>query len=153
MNTEITITALNDLIEINNDRIVGYKTALKEVNDFELETLFSKFILTSEKCAAELRMEVVKLDGETEEGTKNTGKLHRLWMDFKAAFKENNKESILESCEFGDNIAVKTYTDTLNDNAENLDPILQKLITNQQDCIKQEYKEILQHISVEEEKK
>jgi uncharacterized protein (TIGR02284 family) len=153
MNKEITIAALNELVEINNDRIVGYETAMKEIDDSELHVLFSKCILTSEKCAAELRTEIMTLDGEAEKGTKATGKLHRLWMDFKAAFKENNKASILESCEFGDNIAIKTYTDTLDDNLENLDPLLQKLIMTQQGLIKEEYAEIIHHISIEEAKK
>ena len=153
MDKEITIEALNDLVEINNDRIVGYETAMKEIDDSDLHLLFSKFILTSEKCAAVLRIEVAKLSGETETGTKNTGKLHRLWMDFKAAFKENNKLSILESCEFGDNIAVKTYTDTLDDNLQNLDPELQKIIMEQQNDIKKEYAEIIHLIALEEAKK
>lgn len=153
MHKEITIAALNELVEINNDRIVGYETAMKEIDDSDLHVLFSKCILTSEKCAAELRTEIMKLDGEAEKGTKATGKLHRLWMDFKAAFKENNKASILESCEFGDNIAIKTYTDTLDSNLEDLDPLLQKLIMTQQDLIKVEYAVIIHHIALEEAKK
>lgn len=150
MDKEITISALNDLVEINNDRIVGYETAMKEIDDSDLHVLFSKFILTSEKSAAELRIEVTKLNGKTDTGTKATGKLHRLWMDFKAAFKENNKASILESCEFGDNIAIKTYTDTLDGNLENLDSLLQKMIMEQHDLIKKEYAEIIHLISLEE---
>jgi uncharacterized protein (TIGR02284 family) len=153
MNKEITIDALNDLIEINNDRIVGYETAMNETDDSDLHVLFSKFILTSEKCAAQLRVEVTNLGGDTEKGTKNTGKLHRLWMDFKAAFKENNKSSILESCEFGDNTAIKTYSETLDSNLEDLDPLLQKLIMTQQEFIKEEYAEIIHLIAMDKEKK
>lgn len=153
MDKEIVIAALNDLVEINNDRIVGYETAKKETEDTDLHVLFGKFLLTSERFAAELRVEVMKLGGEKEEGTKASGKLHRLWMDFKAAFKENNRASILSSCEFGDEIAIKTYDETLDANLQNLDPAIQKMIMRQEELLKEEYIELQKLKSLADERK
>jgi uncharacterized protein (TIGR02284 family) len=138
MDKEKTIAALNDLVEINNDRIIGYETAIKESADSDLHALFNKFLLTSEKFVSELRVEITKLDGEKETGTKNTGKLHRLWMEFKALIKVDDRAAILSSCEFGDGEALKTYNETLDNNLENLDPTLQKMIMGQHDIIKEE---------------
>jgi uncharacterized protein (TIGR02284 family) len=152
MDNSNTINLLNDLIEINNDRMTGYETAIKEVDDSQLQHLFQTFITTSEKCALDLKKEVVKLGGETETGTRNTGKLHRLWMDFKNAFTENNKASVLDSCEFGDDVAVTTYQDTLKNNANELDMHLQTLITTQEDLISNELQEI-QKLKLAEETK
>ncbi len=143
MNKEVTISTLNDLIEINNDRIVGYETANKETKDADLHIIFSKFLETSKKNVDELKGRVLEVGGDTEKGTNVTGKLHRLWMDFKATFSENNRASILSSCEFGDDVAVKTYKENLDGNLENLDAALQSLIMKQQAAIEKEYNEIV----------
>ena len=39
MKTEKTIDVLNSLIEINNDRIYGYETASKEVEETDLKNV------------------------------------------------------------------------------------------------------------------
>jgi uncharacterized protein (TIGR02284 family) len=152
MENNKTIGVLNDLVEINNDRIIGYETAIKEVEDSELQHLFKTFIGTSEKCASDLRKEIVKLGGETETGTRNTGKLHRLWMDFKNTFSENNKASVLDSCEFGDDTAVTTYQDALKNNVDELDIHISTIISTQEDLIKSELLEI-QKLKLAEETK
>ena len=43
---EMTTTVLNDLIQINNDRIVGYERAMKELKDedADLKVLFTTMI-------------------------------------------------------------------------------------------------------------
>jgi uncharacterized protein (TIGR02284 family) len=138
MDKEITIAALNDLLEINNDRIVGYQTAIKDTVDSDLHTIFNKFLHTSETFASELRVEIGNLGGEKESGTKNTGKLHRLWMEFKTLLTVNDRGAVLNSCEFGDGEALKIYDETLENNLQNLDPMLQKMIMRQHSIIKQE---------------
>ncbi len=143
MHTEKTIDALNELVEINNDRIVGYQTALKETEDTDLHKLFTNFLLTSEQNNTSLKSEIFKLNNEPETGTKNTGKLHRLWMDFKALVTNNNRASILSSCEFGDDTALKTYEDVLNSNLENLSASHQNMISEQMADIRKEYTQIV----------
>jgi uncharacterized protein (TIGR02284 family) len=57
------ITVLNDLIRINNDRIVGYEKAADEARDIDvdLRAIFSRMSEESRQYAAELTQEVVKL--------------------------------------------------------------------------------------------
>ena len=76
---------LNDLLRINNDRIEGYDTAIKETkdSDVDLKALFRKMIEESKKYAAELTKEVIRRGGDPAEGTTNSGKLYRVWMDVK----------------------------------------------------------------------
>ena len=53
--------------------------------------------------------EVSRLGGTSAEGTLTTGKLHRVWMDVKAALTGKDREAILKSCEFGEGVAQDTY--------------------------------------------
>ena len=116
MNKEKSIEVLNTLIEINNDRIAGYETASKETEETDLQALFLGLKQTSEKCKTELVSEVVKLGGVPTEGTKTTGKLYRVWMDIKSALTGKDRKTILNSCEFGEDMAVDTYRKALRDN-------------------------------------
>lgn len=131
MENEKTIEALNTLITINNDRIEGYETAAKETEEQDLKTFFSDLRQTSLHCNKELSAEVTKLGGTAAEGTKTTGKFFRVWMDVKAALTGKDRKTILSSCEYGEDVAKKTYQDTLTNHAENLSPKLQTIIKSQ----------------------
>jgi uncharacterized protein (TIGR02284 family) len=126
-----TIEALNTLITINNDRTEGYETAAKETEEQDLKTFFSDLRQTSMHCNKELSAEVTKLGGTAAEGTKTTGKFFRVWMDVKAALSGKDRKTILNSCEYGEDVAKKTYQDTLTNHAENLSPKLQTIIKSQ----------------------
>jgi uncharacterized protein (TIGR02284 family) len=115
METQKSIAALNKLIEINNDRVEGYETASKETDSAELKSLFAGLQTTSQNNVTELRAEVSRLGGTPEEGTRVTGKFFRAWMDVKAALTGNDRQGILNSCEFGEDKALETYESVLED--------------------------------------
>ena len=118
MNTNDQISALNELIVINNDRIEGYDTASKETEDMDLKGLFAALQTTSQNNLSELRAAVQRLGGEVEEGTRTTGKFFRVWMDVKAALTGNDRGTILDSCEFGEDKALEAYQNALEDTAD-----------------------------------
>ena len=72
--TKATIEILNDLIEINNDRIIGYEKAIGELKDgdHDLKTLFAGMIDESRQIRMALGKEVQALGGEMESGTSTT---------------------------------------------------------------------------------
>jgi uncharacterized protein (TIGR02284 family) len=142
MNKEKSIEALNKLIEINNDRIEGYNTALSATKEPDLKTLFSQFILTSEKCNIELANEVQKLGGKPIEGTKITGKFFRAWMDVKSALTKNDRQTILSSCETGEDVAVDTYYKVLRNDIESITAEQQKMINAQFALIKADHDKV-----------
>src|SRR6476660_4096552 len=109
MTTTDSITALNELIEINNDRVAGYRKAIEETSDSNLRSTFLELINTSEKNLSELIEAVYNLGGKPEEGTKTTGKIYRVWMDAKAALTGGNRHQILSSCEYGEDVALGAY--------------------------------------------
>jgi len=142
MNNEKSIDVLNTLIEINNDRIEGYETASKETEESDLQSLFSGFIETSEKCRAELAEEVERLGGTPTEGTKTSGKFFRAWMDVKAAITGKDRKAILSSCEFGEDKAVDTYEKAMQNDDDDLGIEQRSIIAEQYDLIKADHDEV-----------
>ena len=142
METAKTTDVLNELITINNDRIEGYQTASDETEEQDLKALFSQFIFTSQKCKSELVSEVSRLGGEIAEGTKTSGKFFRVWMDVKAALTGKDRKAILDSCEFGEDVAVDTYEKALKDDLEELTSEHQSMLRAQLSVIKADHDKI-----------
>ena len=122
---------LNTLITINNDRIEGYETASNETEEQDLKSLFAQLTSTSKKCKQELVDEVSKLGGTAAEGTLTIGKFFRVWMDVKAALTGKDRKLILNSCEYGEDIAKDTYKKALANDSENLSAEQQTMIKAQ----------------------
>jgi uncharacterized protein (TIGR02284 family) len=142
MDNEKTIEVLNTLITINNDRIEGYETAAKETEDQDLKTLFAHFSATSLKCKTELKIEVSKLGGTPAEGTMASGKFFRMWMDVKAALTSKDRKAILNSCEYGEDMAKDTYEKALKNDAENLSSEQQTMIKAQHTLLKADHDKV-----------
>ncbi|RYE20541.1 MAG: PA2169 family four-helix-bundle protein [Sphingobacteriaceae bacterium] len=112
---EETVETLNDLIEINNDRIEGYDRAIKESTEenADLIDLFKSLIDESHSCKMALSTEVLVMKGETAEGTTVRGKIYRAWMDVRATFTGHDRYSILANCERGEDAAQSAYKNAL----------------------------------------
>jgi len=115
MENDKSISVLNSLVTINNDRIAGYQTAIDETEEQDLKSLFAQFIKTSTECKDELVAAVTKLGGTPDDGTRVDGKIYRVWMDFKALVTGKDRRAILNSCEYGEDVAVNTYERALKD--------------------------------------
>ena len=104
------IGILNDLIRINHDRVVGYEKAIDELKDedADLKTLFHRYTQDSKQFSNELTHEVTRLGGDPADGTTNSGKVYRVWMDLKSAITGKDRKTILENCEFGEDAAQKS---------------------------------------------
>jgi uncharacterized protein (TIGR02284 family) len=110
---EKTISGLNSLIEINNDRIEGYETAAKETNESDLKILFNSMADESRNHRSELISEVINHGGRPAEGTTTSGKAYRAWMDIKAALTGKDRHAIIASCEYGEDAALDAYQDVI----------------------------------------
>ncbi len=134
---EKLIAVLNDLIEINNDRVKGYEKATEEIRtlDMDLHAIFQSLANDSRKYAAELIQEVNILGGEFSTDTTTSGKIYRTWMSIKATFTGHDRQSVLESCEYGEDAAQKAYTEALVSDTE-MNAKVRQLIANQQASLK-----------------
>lgn len=142
METAKTITALNKLITINNDRIEGYQKAYDETQESDLKNLFLGFIRNSQKCKTELEDTVNRLGGEVAEGTMISGKFFRVWMDVKAALTGNDRKTILDSCEFGEDAAKGTYEKVLKEDLADLTSEQQTMIRTQHSWLKADHDQV-----------
>ncbi|MGE5520627.1 MAG: ferritin-like domain-containing protein [Candidatus Dadabacteria bacterium] len=140
---EKIIGVLNDLIRINHDRVVGYEKAIEELKDTDadLKALFTKYINESRQYAQELTQEVSRLGGNPADGSTNSGKIYRVWMDLKAAITGKDRKTILDNCEFGEDAAQKAYDMALNADVE-YEPSLRDLIVRQKATLKSGHDEV-----------
>jgi uncharacterized protein (TIGR02284 family) len=139
MSNDKTISVLNSLIEINNDRVEGYETAAKETDAADLKNLFARLRQTSANILGALRSEVSRLGGKPEEGTRVTGKFFRTWMDVKAALTGNDRHAILASCEFGEDKALETYEHVLQNHAADLSSAQLQMVREQQTTLRADH--------------
>jgi uncharacterized protein (TIGR02284 family) len=109
------ISAINDLIKINNDRISGYEKALEGNEDAALVPVFTGYADQSKKYTAELEALIHSLGGEPAAGTTLAGKFYRTWVDIKSKVTGKDKKSVLGDCEYGEEVANKAYRDALDD--------------------------------------
>lgn len=115
--TENEISILNDLIELNNDRIAGFEKAIADLKDpnVDLKQIFQKFSSQSRVNTQELTALVAADRGEAETGNTAAGTLHRVWIDVKAIFGGTDRSSILSEAERGEDAIKKAYQDVIND--------------------------------------
>lgn len=118
---------LNDLVEINNDRIEGYENAINETDAADLKALFTDMASRSLQFKNELSIELRPLGEKPTEGTRNSGKVFRLWMDLKSALTGKDREAILGSCERGEDAASEAYDEALSTDATSQASIRQML--------------------------
>lgn len=128
------IATINSLVVINNDRYEGYKKAAEETKDADLKSMFTKFSMQSKTFSEELRKFVSAGDEPKSDETTNSGKLYRVWMDIKAAITNKDRKAILSSCEFGEDVAKKTYNEALEHTGD-LSPEALEVIRRQRDEI------------------
>ncbi|WP_343691107.1 PA2169 family four-helix-bundle protein [Chitinophaga sp.] len=116
--TSNDIHVLNNLIELNNDRIAGFEKAVADIKDenIDLKELFLKFAAQSRKNTQELTALVATSGGEVETGNTAAGTLHRVWIDIKSLFGGTDRGSILSEAERGEDAIKKAYQDASVDN-------------------------------------
>lgn len=138
---EKSTEVLNDLIQINNDRVAGYERAAKEADskDLDLISLFNDMASESRQYLSDLRRYVQSNGEEPADGTTLSGKLYRAWMDVKATFTGKDRKAILASCEFGEDAAQKAYKDALE---EDLSSEVRQLIVDQKTSLRKSHDRI-----------
>ncbi len=130
---EKSLEVLNDLIEINNDRVAGFTHAAKELDetDEDLKVIFQKLRNESRENVHELGTTINKNGGEVEMGMSGSGALHRFWLEVKTTFSGHDRETILQECERGEDAIKKAYQTALSpENA--LPPEFTDIILRQQ---------------------
>jgi uncharacterized protein (TIGR02284 family) len=114
-NTKKIIGKLNHLLSITNDGKQGYENAAKDIKDVSLQQMFRQYSLERGRYAAEITDEINSLGGSPDQSGGPLGALHRVWMDIKAAITSGDRDAILNACITGEEAAVKSYKEVLQD--------------------------------------
>lgn len=133
-NNEQLINTLNELVRINYDRVLGYEKAIEDIEreDIDLKAVFNQYAEQSRNCIIDLRRTIQTLGGEPATDSTTRGKLFRIWMDFKATLVTKGRESMLDSCAFGEEAAQSAYNDVLKAAIHLPDDIRIDIVTQQQ---------------------
>lgn len=126
-----TIDQLKELVTINNDRTQGYQKASEETSNSDLKSLFGQYAQQSTRFKNELSQEITSLGGEVDDSTSASGKLYRAWMDVRHALSNNDKKAVLKSCEYGEDMALKSYNEALNKGGGVYSPDFRMRLENQ----------------------
>ncbi|WP_353138188.1 PA2169 family four-helix-bundle protein [Pseudopedobacter sp.] len=141
--SEEATMVLTDLVKINNDRIKGYEKAIHELSDegnTDLKAIFADMIKESHNFRNQL-MEELEVKGENAQlGTSTAGKIYRSWMEIKSAFTGSDRKAILESCEYGEDVAQRAYETALED--ENIPEYIREILTEQKHSLKLSHDQI-----------
>jgi uncharacterized protein (TIGR02284 family) len=113
MDNSDLVSTLNDLIETSKDGEEGFRTCAEDISDAQLKTMFASRSQECAKAALELQEQVRALGGEPEKSSSMSGTLHRRWIDIKSAITGKDDVSILNECERGEDVAVKSYRQAL----------------------------------------
>jgi len=138
------VEELNDLVQIQNDRIKGYENAIEDVQEknTDLRMVFQKMIDTSNAHRMQLSTQISFLGGEVVEGTTMSGKIYRAWMDVKLAVAGPDRENVLETCKHGEEAAQKAYDMALDSDAA-LSASVRQMLMDQQQELKSQQNEII----------
>ena len=139
MNTEKSIVALNNLIEINSELIEVYKTATKVTEENDLKDLFSEFEKTSKIFKSELTEEVQKMGGVPVIRPKRNNVVIAFWNIVRSRAIGRDREDILNTLEYNEFVAVKSYKDTLSANFDHLTSEMHQKLKTQQNLLKEHH--------------
>ena len=111
---EYQISALNDLIRINKDRITGYRQRMATAPDDDVEELLSDLIYQSYQHIEELTDNVYELGGNPARINGLPGKFYHSWTDLKAFIFRETRKKMLEYCEFCEDVIKAIYQNAFN---------------------------------------
>ncbi len=114
MDTQDTISVLNDLIETSKDGEKGFRECAEDIKNPQLKTTMVQRAQDCATAAAELQQLVRSLGGDPETSGSMAGDLHRRWVDLKSMITGKDDEAILNECERGEDVALKSYRKALD---------------------------------------
>jgi len=140
-NSRETVEVLNDLILMNNDRILGYEKAIHETKqeDSDLKILFASMVAESHRMKIALATEVQTLGAEVSKGTTTEGKIYQVWRELKAVFNGHNRHTILSNCEAVEDAAQRAYRAALT---HDLPAFIRDLLTRQLETLQSSHEEV-----------
>ncbi len=133
MTNDNTISTLNNLIETCKDGQNGFKEAAEGVERADLKSLFYECSQQRSQFVGELQSLVREFGGDPENSGSVAAAIHRGWINIKSAVTGKDETAILNECERGEDSAVSSYKDALE---EDLPANARTTVQNQANTVK-----------------
>ena len=114
---ETTVDILSDILKFHNDRIKGYEMAVGDTDDMDLKTLFNQYSEQSVAMVSELSASIERAGGTVPDSSTFLGQIHKAWMELKSALSSNDRYSVLNSVEQGEDAIVDAYKEAVKDDS------------------------------------
>jgi len=109
MDNQDVVSTLNDLIETCKDGEEGFRTCAEDISDPRIKAIFMERAQGCALAASELQEMVASLGGKPEMRSSLSGTLHRRWVDIKSTITGKDDKAILNECERGEDVALRSY--------------------------------------------
>lgn len=116
MENSKTMSVLNDLLQITNDRIKGFESVEGKVWESysDLKGEYDKMISQSKIMKNEIINLITERGGNPSDNGSIAGSLHRAWIDIKNSLPvTNNDQETLQNVVFGEKYAIEAYEKAL----------------------------------------
>ncbi|MBV8325028.1 PA2169 family four-helix-bundle protein [Chryseobacterium sp.] len=115
MNNEKTVSVLNDLLNITNDRIQGFSKVEDKVWDQypQLRADYDTMVSQSHTMKNELTHLITERGGTPEQSGSTAGAIHRAWIDIKNSFAGDSANATLGNVVYGEKAAIDAYEKAL----------------------------------------
>ena len=138
---ESTVDILTDILKLHNDRIRGYELAAGDTDFIDLKALFVGYAEQSRTMMANLTASIERAGGTVPDTATFLGQIHKAWMELKTAISSNDRLSILNSVEQGENAIVDAYKEAVKEDSQVFMSV-RTILLQQQDEIVQVHKHI-----------
>ena len=138
MNTNDTISILNDLIATTEDGKKGFAEAAKDATKPELKEVFQKRAAECSDAATELQSIVKSIGGKPETEGTVAGAVHRGWVKVKSSVADTNV-AVLEEAERGEDHAKAVFAKALK---KELPPSIRIVVQRQNEGVIQNHDRI-----------
>ena len=128
---------LNELLERTYDAEKGFKQAAEKVDNKIIKKFFEDRVQQRYNFGHELKKEIRSFGQSPDKGGSTEGTIHRTWIDFKNVFSSNTEETMLEEVNRGEQEAIATYNDILQDKEFVLPPTTENLLMGQRNAIRE----------------
>ena len=107
------IDTLNDLIETCKDGEDGFRQCAERAPASPNRAFFETGARRCGESAAELQALVRQLGGDPEKRGSVIAAVHRGWLNIKTALTSNDEKPVIDECERGEDVAMKSYQEAL----------------------------------------
>ncbi len=108
------ITTLNTLTATLIDSVTGYENSAKHVEGEKFREIFNQRADERQQAVEQLRGEVRRLGGDTEDAGSFLGSMHQRFEDLKAAITGNDDKAIINEVERGEDYLKEKFETALN---------------------------------------